>query len=129
VLTEAGVPICIGTDSLASTKATREGPPILSLIDELRTLAADDPGLSPRRMLAEVTVNPARALGLKSVMGELRTGALADVLVIPHAGPVATVEEALIQHRGPVTATMIGGRWEWIAPGGIAGFPASVSNP
>jgi len=117
VLTEAGVPICLGTDSLASTKATREGPPVLSLIDELRAMASDDPGLSPRQMLAEVTVNPARALGLKSVLGELSTGALADLLVIPYAGSPATVEEALIHHRGPVAATMIGGRWEWIGPG------------
>lgn len=119
-LTEAGVPICLGTDSLASTRATREGPPVLSLIDELRAQAVADPGLSPRQMLAEVTVNPARALGLKSVLGELRTGALADLLIIPHTGSPATVEEALIQHRGPVGATMIGGRWEWIAPGGLA---------
>ena len=54
---------------------------------------------------------------MKSVLGELNTSALADLLVIPYAGPVATVEEALIQHRGPIAATMIGGRWEWIAPG------------
>lgn len=124
-LTEAGVPICIGTDSLASTKATREGPSVLSLIDELRALVSADPGLSPRRMLAEVTVHPARALGLKSVLGELNTGALADLLVIPHAGSVATVEEALIHHRGPVAATLIGGRWEWIAPG----WSSTVSHP
>lgn len=116
-LAEAGVPICIGTDSLASTKVTREDPPVLSLIDELRALAAADPGLSPRQMLAEVTVHPARALGLKSVLGELNTGALADLLVIPHAGSTAAVEEALIHHLGPVAATLIGGRWEWIAPG------------
>jgi cytosine/adenosine deaminase-related metal-dependent hydrolase len=128
-LTEAGVPICIGTDSLASTKATREGPPVLSLIDELRALAAADPCLSPRRILAEVTVHPARALGLKSVLGELNTSALADLLVIPHAGPVATVEEALIHHRGPVSATMIGGRWEWTAPGWGSIVSGSVPAP
>ena len=128
-LTEAGVPICIGTDSLASTKATREGTPVLSLIDELRALAAADPGLSPRSMLAEVTVHPARALGLKSVLGELNTSALADLLVIPHAGPVATVEEALIHHRGPVAATMIGGRWEWTAPGWDSLVSGSLPDP
>ncbi|MFM8878780.1 MAG: amidohydrolase family protein [Verrucomicrobiota bacterium] len=127
-LTEAGVPICIGTDSLASTRVAREGPPVLSLIDELRSLAAADPGLSPRRMLAEVTVNPARALGLKSVVGELRSGALADLLLIPHAGSAASVEEAIVHHRGPVAVTMIGGRWEWIAPG-WAGVLAGSSNP
>jgi len=77
-------------------------------------------------MLAEVTVNPARALGLKSVLGELSTGALADLLVIPYAGSPATVEEALIHHRGPVTATMIGGRWEWIGPG--CSLPISNSD-
>ncbi len=129
VLTEVGVPICIGTDSLASTRVSRDGPPVLSLIDELRTLASDDPGLSPRRMLAEVTVNPARALGLKSVLGELSTGALADLLVIPHAGPVSTVEEALIHHRGSVSATMIGGRWEWISPQSSAAIPAMTRTP
>jgi cytosine/adenosine deaminase-related metal-dependent hydrolase len=129
VLTEAGVPICIGTDSLASTRASRDGAPVLSLIDELRTLASDDPGLSPRCMLAEVTVNPARALGLKSVLGELSTGALADLLVIPHAGSVSTVEEALIHHRGSVAATMIGGRWEWISPQWSAAIPAMRRTP
>jgi cytosine/adenosine deaminase-related metal-dependent hydrolase len=129
LLTEAGVPICIGTDSLASTRASRDGAPVLSLIDELRTLASDDPGLSPRRMLAEVTVNPARALGLKSVLGELSTGALADLLVIPHAGSVSTVEEALIHHRGSVAATMIGGRWEWISPQWSAAIPAMRRTP
>ena len=125
-LTEAGVPICIGTDSLASTKASRNGPPVLSLIDELRALASDDPGLSPRQILAEVTMNPARALGLKSVVGELKSGALADLLVIPYGGSVSTVEEALIHHRGSVSATMIGGRWEWIAPG--SSMPVSNSG-
>jgi len=129
VLTEAGVPICIGTDSLASTRASRDGAPVLSLIDELRTLASDDPGLSPRRMLAEVTVNPARALGLKSVLGELSTGALADLLVIPHTGSVSTVEEALIHHRGSVAATMIGGRWEWISPVWSAAIPSMTRTP
>jgi cytosine/adenosine deaminase-related metal-dependent hydrolase len=129
VLTEAGVPICIGTDSLASTRASRDGAPVLSLIDELRTLASDDPGLSPRRMLAEVTVNPARALGLKSVLGELSTGALADLLVIPHAGSVSTVEETLIHHRGSVSATMIGGRWEWISPQWSAAIPSMTHTP
>ena len=129
VLTEAGVPICIGTDSLASTRASRDGPPVLSLIDELRTLASDDPGLSPRRMLTEVTVNPARALGLKSVLGELSTGALADLLVIPYAGSVSTVEEALIHHRGSVSATMIGGRWEWISPQWSAAIPLMTHMP
>lgn len=129
VLTEVGVPICIGTDSLASTRVSRDRPPVLSLIDELRTLASDDPGLSPRRMLAEVTVNPARALGLKSVLGELSTGALADLLVIPHAGSVSTVEEALIHHRGSVSATMIGGRWEWISPQWSAAIPSMTRTP
>jgi cytosine/adenosine deaminase-related metal-dependent hydrolase len=128
-LTEAGVPICIGTDSLASTRASRDGAPVLSLIDELRTLASDDPGLSPRRMLAEVTVNPARALGLKSVLGELSTGALADLLVIPHAGSVSTVEESLIHHRGSVAATMIGGRWEWISPEWSAAISSMTRTP
>lgn len=115
-LTEAGVNLCLGTDSLASVRMPREGRPVLSMIDEMRSVVAADPGLAPRRVVQESTVNPARALGLRAVIGELRTGALADLAVIPYQGPPQSADEALVHHRGPVAATMIAGRWEWVAP-------------
>jgi len=115
-LAEAGVPLCLGTDSLASVRAPRESPPVLSMIAEMRQALASDPELPPRRLLQESTTNPARALGLRTVLGELRTYALADFMVIPHVGTPGTAKEALVHHRGPVAATMIAGRWEWVSP-------------
>jgi cytosine/adenosine deaminase-related metal-dependent hydrolase len=115
-LAEAGVNLCLGTDSLASVRMPKEGRPVLSMIDEMRAVAAADPGLAPRRIVQESTANPARALGLRAVIGELRTGALADLAVIPYAGPPQSADEALVNHRGRVAATMIAGRWEWVAP-------------
>lgn len=114
-LAEAGVPICLGTDSLASVRTPRPGAVTLSMLAELRQAAVVDPSLSARQILREATTHPARALGLRSVLGELRTYSLADLAVIPHAGPHGTAEEALVHHPGPVGATMVAGRWEWVS--------------
>jgi cytosine/adenosine deaminase-related metal-dependent hydrolase len=115
-LNELGVNVCIGTDSLASVTVGRDGPPTLSMQSELREMLKKGPGLSPRQLLRFATQNPARALGLKGVVGELRTGALADLVAIPFNGPYHQAELAIIHHSGPVATTMIGGQWEWIAP-------------
>lgn len=115
-LTELGVNVCVGTDSLASVLVGREGPPVLSMQTELREMLKKDPGLPPRELLRYATQNPARALGLKGVIGELWTGAVADLAVIPGIVRPAEAEAAVIQHRGPVAATMIGGKWEWMSP-------------
>jgi hypothetical protein len=82
----------------------------------MRQALAADPALPPRRLVAESTANPAKALGLRSVIGGLQTYSLADLLVIPHDGSTWSAEEALIHHAGPVGATLVAGRWEWISP-------------
>ena len=115
-LAEAGVPICLGTDSLASVRAPRPGAVSLSLLAEMRQAVAVDPSLPPRQVLREATTHPARALGLRSVLGEIRTYSLADLAVIPHSGSPASAEEALVHHEGPVGATLVAGRWEWVSP-------------
>ena len=113
---EMGINICLGTDSLASVVTNRESKPTLSMQAELKELHQAHPSITPRQRIRFATQNPARALGLKGIVGELWTGSLADLAVIPYSGPLALVEEATVSHSGKVGGTMIGGRWEWIAP-------------
>jgi cytosine/adenosine deaminase-related metal-dependent hydrolase len=113
---EMGVNVCLGTDSLASVVAGRNNLPTLSMQAELCALHHADPSISARQRIRFATQNPARALGLKGVVGELCTGSLADLAVIPFSGPYGAIEEATASHEGDVGGTMIGGRWEWIAP-------------
>lgn len=110
-LQAAGVNVCLGTDSLASTLTDRAHPPRLSMRSELRELLAQDATLSPTDALLLATVNGARALGLAGEVGELREGAWADAMAVPFGGAVADAVEAVIHHQGRVAASMIGGEW------------------
>ena len=110
-LEEAGVNVCLGTDSLASTRPPRTGPPQLSMLAELREFIGRDATLSPEAALEYATVRAARALGLEGRAGELSAGAHADCVALPYAGGVRESAAAVIAHEGPVTATLIGGRW------------------
>jgi cytosine/adenosine deaminase-related metal-dependent hydrolase len=78
---------------------------------EMRALAEKDPSIAPEEILKMATVNAARALGLAGKIGELSSGALADLIAIPFSGASAKVHAAVLQHSGKVTASMIGGRW------------------
>lgn len=115
-LEAAGVNVCLGTDSLASTRPRRGQPLTLSLFDEMRALMARDTTLSPASVFARATVNGARALGLQGQAGELGPAAWADMAVIPGAPAAEQVFEALLAHSGSVTASMIGGQWVWPGP-------------
>lgn len=112
-LTEAGVNLCLGTDSLASTRTRPSSLPTLSLFDEMRALAATDAMVEPQQLLAMVTVNAARALGRSGQLGELTRGARADFITLPFEGNASQVVEAVTQHHGPVLASMIDGVWIW----------------
>ncbi len=78
-LLAAGVNLCLGTDSLASNDT-------LSLLDELRFLREEAPGVEPRALLEMATVNGARALGLEGGVGRLRPGAAADFIALDIGG-------------------------------------------
>jgi cytosine/adenosine deaminase-related metal-dependent hydrolase len=110
-LAAAGVNICLGTDSLVSTRKERPHPLELNLFKEMSALAQREPGLSPRAILRWATVNGARALGLAGELGQLAPGALADLIAIPFAGRAAQAYEAVIHHPGPASAAMIAGKW------------------
>lgn len=76
-LRAAGIPLCLGTDSLASVRS-------LDLWDEARAVRSL---LTPRTALGEVvsmmTLNPARVLGLDRDYGSLEVGKRAVWSVLP----------------------------------------------
>lgn len=110
-LTRAGVNICLGTDSLASLHKPRRQLAELNMFDEMRQFAIANPALKPETILRMATLNGARALGLKGRLGELAPGAFADVVAIPFAENISRVNAAIMEHRGHVLTSMIGGHW------------------
>ncbi len=110
-LANAGVNLCLGTDSLATVRKTRKQNPELSMFDEMRELAANDPKLPPAEILRMATVNGARALGRAGQIGELSENALADLIAIPASAKTSDTCEAVLAHDGPVSASMIDGDW------------------
>jgi len=110
-LANAGVNLCLGTDSLATVRKTRKQNPELSMFDEMRELAANDPKLPPAEILRMATVNGARALGRAGQIGELSENALADLIAIPARVKTSEACEAVLAHDGPVCASMIDGNW------------------
>jgi cytosine/adenosine deaminase-related metal-dependent hydrolase len=105
-LLAAGVVVCIGTDSLAST-------PTLSVLDELRFVRRRDAGLPGSTLLHIATLAGAWALGRERDCGSLSPGKYADLAVIrlPPDRDEADPHELLLQSDQPVTGTMISGQW------------------
>ncbi len=75
-LLAAGVPLCLGTDSLASNTD-------LDLWNEVRALLAACADLPARAVLAALTANPARLLGRPGELGLLAPGAVGGLAVLP----------------------------------------------
>jgi aminodeoxyfutalosine deaminase len=107
----AGVPVCLGTDSLATVRGGGGRGLRLDLFAEMQAFARGHPGVSPGRILEMVTVRPARAMQLGGVVGELSAGVAADLVVVPLEDWRGDPLEKVVQHEGPVAASMIGGRW------------------
>jgi cytosine/adenosine deaminase-related metal-dependent hydrolase len=114
-LAKARVNVCLGTDSLASVVKTRRQTIELSMFEEMRAFAASHPAVSPRSILKMATQNSAQALGLESQVGELSANAFADIIALPFAGRISSVHEAVLNHKGDVSGSMIDGQWV-IAP-------------
>lgn len=92
LLKHAGIPLAIGTDSLASNDS-------LSMLDEIRYLheiAVDT--FTPEELLSMATLGGARALGIAASSGSLETGKRADFLVFAcDPGDRRTPEAALLE--------------------------------
>ncbi len=106
-----GVVVCLGTDSLASA-------PTLSILDEIRFLARQDPDLPGPLLLTMATLFGAWALKAETVTGSLVPGKSADLAAValpdrddpdPH--------RLLLDSDQPVVATVVEGRF-------VAGGPA-----
>jgi cytosine/adenosine deaminase-related metal-dependent hydrolase len=109
-LRKAGVNICIGTDSLASSRKEGAQPPELNLWNEMRLFGQNYPAVSPREILHLTTLNPARALQKHSELGALRRGFHADFVALTYTGPVteARVYDELL-YTGAVREVFIAG--------------------
>jgi cytosine/adenosine deaminase-related metal-dependent hydrolase len=101
----------LGTDSLATVRVTEKQRPELNLFAEMRALMTHDKAVSPAEVLQMATVNGARALGRKGQIGELSAGAFADLIALPAAAGGKDGYDAVLEHAGPVQASMIDGRW------------------
>ena len=110
-LTKAGVNICLGTDSLATVKKTRGKKLELNLFSEMRAFAKKHPTVSAETILQMATVNGARALNMAGQAGELSQNALADLIAVSFSGKISGACDAVIQHKGKVSASMIDGEW------------------
>ncbi len=78
----AGIPVALGTDSLATA-------PDLDLFAEMAALLEVHPKLAPAAALRMATLNGARALGLQDRLGTLEPGRLAAAIVVPLPDPKA----------------------------------------
>jgi cytosine/adenosine deaminase-related metal-dependent hydrolase len=85
----SGVPVAIGTDSLASA-------PTLNLFDELAELRRVAPDVAPGAFLDSATRQGARALGLGTGFGTLARGKRAALVAVTIPAGVRDVEEYLV---------------------------------
>jgi len=85
----AGVPVAIGTDSLASA-------PTLNLFDELAELRRVAPDVAPGALLDSATRQGARALGQDASFGTLARGKRAALVAVTIPAGVTDVEEYLV---------------------------------
>jgi cytosine/adenosine deaminase-related metal-dependent hydrolase len=85
---DAGLMICLGTDSLASTAS-------LSIPDEMRYLTEAYPQIPAKEMVRMATINGAKALGLGKVFGSLEPGKMASMVYIPLS---AKTEQSLFEN-------------------------------
>jgi len=87
-LMNAGVPVALGTDSMASS-------PDLDLFAEMAALRQAHPKIAPAAVLRMATINGASALGLADRLGSIASGKLARLTVVPlaedDADPLETI--------------------------------------
>ena len=89
VLTKAGVNVCLGTDSLASSRKEGSQPPELNLWNEMRLFARKHSSVSPKEIFRMTTAHPARALHKSAELGALHPDFYADCVAVAYAGPVS----------------------------------------
>lgn len=113
-LARSGVPLGLGTDSLASNKD-------LDLFEEARALRTLEPSLTSGRILEIMTAEGARAIGVGDRFGALEPGRSADLAIYEVSG--ADPLEALLDSAGrsTVRAVMSAGVWRVLSGAPVMG--------
>jgi len=107
-LLDAGAAVAIGTDSRASN-------PDLSLLAELRFVAAKFAEIAPGKVLELGTLGGARALGSADESGSLERSKFADLAVVALPdGRDSDPHRLLFDSSLPVVGTMFRGHWVWL---------------
>jgi aminodeoxyfutalosine deaminase len=103
-LLSSGIPVALGTDSLASA-------PDLDVFTELAYLRQEHPGVSPAAALRIATLNGARALGMARDLGSIEEGKLAALAVVGLNDPNDDPLEAVTWSSESVS-TLLQAEWE-----------------
>jgi cytosine/adenosine deaminase-related metal-dependent hydrolase len=92
-LTEAGIPVGIGTDGAASNDSQNmlEAIKLAALLQKVHHL--DPAVIDARAVLAMATIGGARALGLDAVAGSLEPGKRADVVLFQDAVEIGVLHD------------------------------------
>jgi cytosine/adenosine deaminase-related metal-dependent hydrolase len=101
-LREAGVNVCLGTDSLASNNT-------LDMRAEMREAQAIH-DLGDREVLEMVLLNGARALGQVGKLGQLSPGSTADLVAFPHEAEGEDSYRRVVQSRAKPNLLLVNGR-------------------
>lgn len=104
-LLDAGVPVALGTDSLASNDS-------LSIVDEMRYLYNHRKDIAPEEIFSAATIHGAAALGFADRLGRLKSGFFADmtILGLPPAIKPHRLPDQILEGAGRPLATVINGR-------------------
>jgi cytosine/adenosine deaminase-related metal-dependent hydrolase len=102
-LLKLGVPVALGTDSLASNDT-------LSVVDEMRSVAEGYPAVPPREIVRMATEHGAKVLHLSDRVGQLKAGLQADLTVISLPPFTTDPYAGIIQKSAKPIYTMVAGR-------------------
>ena len=102
-LRERGVPVALGTDSLASNYT-------LSVLDEMKSVYSQQ--VEPATLLEMATIAGARAMGMQDTIGSLDSGRFADFCAIGAPNGVRRFED-ILSPDSFVRATAVGGTILW----------------
>jgi cytosine/adenosine deaminase-related metal-dependent hydrolase len=106
-LLASGIPIALGTDSLATS-------PDIDVFNEVAVLRQEHPELSPAAALRIATLNGASALGLAKELGTIDAGKLAALAVVALAEPNDDPLEAAT-YSSDTVARLEAAPWEPVA--------------
>jgi cytosine/adenosine deaminase-related metal-dependent hydrolase len=101
---KAGIPVALGTDSLASNRK-------LDMRAEMACVHENFPWLSAERILKMATINGARALGLSKDIGSIRKNKKADLLFFKATLQEKKALEEIISGKVRLKASLCDGRW------------------